>query len=1131
MTRYTHRNAKVTLLGSASAILMAAGAQAAFAAEAEDAAHDDLALVEEAQVQTAQTQQQQQAEDEELELEEIVVTGSRIGRQSEFDTLAPTVAIGEAELDNRAFTNVADALNEIPGFVAGLDPVGGQNGFANGVNFANLFGLGTQRTLTLVDGKRFVSSNPPSIFGPAGGQQVDLNVIPLALIERLDVVGVGGAPAYGSDAIAGTINVIMKDDFEGFELSGQYSAIQRNGGNPESYQAQGTWGANTADGRGNVAMGLEWNKDEGDVSTNFPGLFGAQPFFEEFPNVRDVDGDGEPDDIFMPLRDARLILVGAPGRPLISPSNLFVPNAPPLIGAGQDIGDALSKFANDDRFLQINENGDLIEFRPGDPVPTDGIFAPAGDDGNGLDLDDFNSGNVRSPVERVTGFFNAHYDVFDWLRAYGQFTFANSEAETLIGQDAHQSFIFPDETAAVAFDIDTPFLKESTRQALIDAGINEPTPLQLALGGSPGINLEPGQFFINRSLNDITDQGRSQTESFTWRFVGGFKGDFEVFNRQWNYDISFNWGQSDVDSNDIGINDGRFFNAIDAIALTQEDIDDLAAELGSMDAAIEELNRISGTDVSGAGDVICRSVLEAARGDLPLRGARNGNAANDVRPNVDGCIPLNLLGTPDADAIEFVQLNQIFQSDINQRVFNLNLNGEVVELPAGWVEFVAGYETRRERGSFNSGEASQIGIGRNSPILDTAGEFSTDEGFFELFVPTVSSDMNFGEKLLGFTVIDSLTLEGSARVVDNSLTGRDTVWTGGGRLAFGEFLSDLTIRGNFTQSTRSPSIQELFSPRTDTFSFADDPCDFRFIAEGPAPENRMANCAAIGLDPDFISLVVNATAQGRTGGNPDLGVERADAWTVGGILTPRWLPGFTLAVDFIQVNISNRITTLTLTQQLEACFDQDPGSFDPNEGICATFERDAEGQIVDFSTGFQNAASSRFKALQFEQTYDFSLTDAVEAIIPSWGRFDWGTVSIRNRAFHRILNEFSVIGEEADRTIGNFGEPKWNGTFDFNWNRGPISFNWRVEWQDSADLDPDGDNFFEDFDGNVIDDTSARIINNATASYTFFNNITAQVTVDNIFNHEASDIQIAAGDFGVDEIFGRQYRFRLTSRF
>ena len=132
-------------------------------------------------------------------LAEIVVTGSRIARP-ELERLEPTQVITSDFLDKRSYTNVVDALAELPAFGEPDNSLTGtQSSFGVGQSFANFFSLGSQRTLTLVDGRRFVPANSPSIFGATGngGEQVDLNVIPTMLIDRVETVAVGGAPIYG----------------------------------------------------------------------------------------------------------------------------------------------------------------------------------------------------------------------------------------------------------------------------------------------------------------------------------------------------------------------------------------------------------------------------------------------------------------------------------------------------------------------------------------------------------------------------------------------------------------------------------------------------------------------------------------------------------------------------------------------------------------------------------------------------------------------------------------------------------------------------------------------------------------------------------------------------------------------
>ena len=184
-------------------------------------------------------------------IEKVTVTGSRIVRAG-FDTLEPATVVTRKTIESLGLTNVAEALR-VPGFGVGVTPEGGQSSFGVAVNFVNRFGLGTARTLTLINGRRVVSSNTPSIFGPAGpGLQVDLNIIPVQLVDRIENLAIGGAPTYGADAIAGVVNVITRRDFEGFETSATYGRTQSSDG--ERYNPGLLWGRNFADKRANVTL-------------------------------------------------------------------------------------------------------------------------------------------------------------------------------------------------------------------------------------------------------------------------------------------------------------------------------------------------------------------------------------------------------------------------------------------------------------------------------------------------------------------------------------------------------------------------------------------------------------------------------------------------------------------------------------------------------------------------------------------------------------------------------------------------------------------------------------------------------------------------------------------------------------
>src|SRR5215469_11652844 len=160
-------------------------------------------------------------------VEEVVVTGSRIHlAPSDVTTVSPLTVVEQDVLPERGFVQIGQALNQVttntPQFA--ITPHDGTSS-GSGQQYPNLFDLGAGRTLTLVNGRRFVSSGvstPPTTgVVSLGDNVVDTNMIPAGLIERVEIVNAGGSVVYGSDAIAGVVNYILKDHFTGAEFDAQ----------------------------------------------------------------------------------------------------------------------------------------------------------------------------------------------------------------------------------------------------------------------------------------------------------------------------------------------------------------------------------------------------------------------------------------------------------------------------------------------------------------------------------------------------------------------------------------------------------------------------------------------------------------------------------------------------------------------------------------------------------------------------------------------------------------------------------------------------------------------------------------------------------------------------------------------
>ena len=181
------------------------------------------------------------------DVEEVVVTGSRIVRQ-DYTATSPIVTVGQEDLQATGAVTVDTLLNELPQFSPAIGASSNNPSNQGQANVA-LRSLGTQRTLVLVDGRRVTPSNPTGV--------VDLNIIPNALIENVEIITGGASAVYGSDAIAGVVNFRLRDDFEGLETDVQYGATERGDG--ETVSLSVTAGANFAEDRGNAVLSLSYS--------------------------------------------------------------------------------------------------------------------------------------------------------------------------------------------------------------------------------------------------------------------------------------------------------------------------------------------------------------------------------------------------------------------------------------------------------------------------------------------------------------------------------------------------------------------------------------------------------------------------------------------------------------------------------------------------------------------------------------------------------------------------------------------------------------------------------------------------------------------------------------------------------
>ncbi len=310
---------------------------------------------------------------------EIVVTGSRIVRTG-YNAPTPTTVIGAAQIQQAAPATLADYVNQLPALVGSITPRVATTGASAtvGANLYNLRALGANRTLVLLDGHRVA---PSTLTG-----NIDVNLLPQAIVQRVDVVTGGASAAWGSDAVAGVVNYVLDKQFTGV-MADLQKGISTYGDAP-TFKAELTWGTKFADGRGHFLVDGEYHNDgSADYVT-------SRDWFKSWKVVNNpafAPGNGQP----------RQLLQSGVG--------LGVATAGGVIIAGP--------LAN----TQFDNAGNPIPFNPGH---TSGVLSFGGD---GQDVSQII--RLATPVKSATVFTRGSFDITDNITAYGEFGYANVKSK------------------------------------------------------------------------------------------------------------------------------------------------------------------------------------------------------------------------------------------------------------------------------------------------------------------------------------------------------------------------------------------------------------------------------------------------------------------------------------------------------------------------------------------------------------------------------------------------------------------------------------------------------------------------------------------------------------------------------
>lgn len=1024
------------------------------------------------------------------EIEEVVVTGSRIAR-NEYELTQALIAIDQDSIRNRGFDNVAQALNDQPSFgIPGSDNVGRAGGAKFdggepiGQQFVNFFDLGSQRTLVVIDGKRMVTQASP-IFSD-GGQQVDLNVIPSLLIDRVEILTIGGAPIYGTDAIAGTVNVILKDTVDGFEYIAQSGLTQK--GDAANHQFGALFGGDLASGRGSALVAAQYTK----IDPLFPAST-ARP--EAFPEARFVDGRNN--NPFVP-EGATLGLC-----PQDCGNFYFIPNGglpavnyrfrqPPLNANGLSVQDSAGNQ------LVFGPNGTLIPYDPGLIVAN--IYAFGGDGPS-----EFETVNVVGGQDRFNFAGKVDYEIADGVNLYFETLTSFQDTTDSVNQPANNSAFFPFEEPATAIRLSNPYLQDADRTTIsqnIDFD-NDGVPDNNIDTDGDGIADVPG-FFLHRFHVDVEDGAPATYEQDVYTFRTGIEGDFDFGSRPVTYELAYSFGRTEVNTSGRGISDTNFALATDAVRVNAAEAAAINSALGTFGMAEVSENQI-----------VCRAQLNAALNGLPRLPGTNLIDDDVITRRIAECQPLNLLGenAPSEAAKEYVNVNFNDSAQMEQHDIVASLSFEPFELP--WhgesVGLAVGIEHRRDESIFTSGGINELGEGRVADKRSIRGEIDTNEAFGETLIPLISPDMNV-------PFVQSLRIEAAARYTDSSLAGEDWTSSIGAQWRVND---ELMFRGNLTNSARAPSAGEAFPPPRGDRTGITDPCDNSNIDSGPNPSVRRANCESlfaqfeaaepgdIDVDPQQPGLQTGlenykdagATQPVTREGNPNLTNEDATAYSLGVVYTPEFLAGLNLSADWVNIELENVISFLNGSSLVSACFD------DPDfEQFCDRIDRDSTFQISNARQTFGNVGFKNFAALIVSGEYSGSLDNL--------GLNNWGDYRVKFNYQYLDTLETSVLGtgEDLDPSAGEFSSPDHELRVGINYYKDNIDAFWQTNFVGETVID-----LLEPEGFRSPSKVPYQAISHAAIGYRFTDSLYLRLVVNNVFDRYPSSLESAA----LDETLGR----------
>ncbi|RJX68060.1 TonB-dependent receptor [Tsuneonella suprasediminis] len=910
----------------------------------------------------------------------IIVTGTRI-KQPNLESASPVTVIGAAEVTQTGTTRVEDLVNALPQVFAsqGSNISNGASGTAT----LDLRGLGDERTLVLLNGRRLVPGDPTT-------SAADINVIPAAMLKRVDVLTGGASSVYGADAVAGVVNFIIDTDFEGFKLDVQSSIYNHKSRNDPSI-------TNALDARG---FGYPTGMNTDGASFDATAAFGTS-FDDGRGHIMGYFGYRKINPVLQANRDYSACALSASTAAAVEGGA----NKYTCGGSGTSPTGTLYAYSSTDPrtsdftslTYQFGANRTIL------PGATPYNYAP---------LNYF-----QRPDERYTAGVFADYEISEALHPYMEFMFMDDRTVAQIAPSgnfgntlslncdnpllspAQKSVVCANENLLVSpYPGDAFFVVGNAaveNQARIDRDIGEPplgtTPFNF-IDQATGATYQRGFAQILRR-NVEGGARRDDLQHTSYRAVLGTRGDL---GSAWSYDIYYQYGRTNF------------------------------AETYTNDFSVTRLNRALDVVLGPDGVTpVCRSTLDG------------------TDPN---CVPWDIFNpgvtAPSAASIAYLSTPG-FQRGINtEQVASGYFSGALGEygIKSPWanegIGLVIGAEYRKEKLEFYSDTAFQTGdlSGQGAATLPVEGSFDVKEVFTEVRIPLVQDSW-----------IYDLQITAGYRYSDYNTGNQTDTYKIEGEFAP---IRDIRFRGGYNRAVRAPTIQDLFAPQRVVLDGTTDPC------AGFAITAADTGCLAQGLTVGQV-VAANPAGQynGLIGGNTSLEPEKADTYTVGVVLQPSFLPGFSASIDYFDISVKEAISGIGADTIVNVCTE----TADPF--FCGLINRDPSGSLWRTSQGYVSNLSQNIGGIS-TSGIDVAANYTADVL---GGRFSASFVGTYLNGSKGYVVDTGVDIPNADQTyscVGLYGNvcgtptPKWRHQARFGFDL-PSGVGMSVRWRhfDGVTLD------------------------------------------------------------------------------